>query len=323
MGSGPLASVVINNFNYGRLLGEAIDSALSQSYAPLEVVVVDDGSTDGSRDVIAGYGSRVKSVLKANGGQGSTFNAGFAASAGEIVCFLDADDRFFPDKVARVADAFARHPQAGWCFHALRLIDTRTGGTLPQAEHETTRLIDFREPIKRGTMPWFAPATSAISYRRELLQMLLPMPELEGTSADRYLKMAGLGLAPGVYLDEELAEQKIHGENAYSLRPDKSRVGAKSLCVCAHWIRSRFPDMARCTNKMMGMGLGMYRRSGGVDPKYAAVIDAYLAGASTLERWEIRARALYHSQTWMRRVVSAARNRKPVTPAGEGRPLHA
>jgi glycosyltransferase involved in cell wall biosynthesis len=311
----PLASVVINNFNYGRLLGDAIDSALAQSYEPLEVVVVDDGSTDGSRDIIASYGDRVKPVLKQNGGQGSAFNAGFAASSGAIVCFLDADDRFFADKVGRVVDAFTRHPEAGWCFHALRLIDIRTGCKLPQAEHETTRFIDFRDDIKRGTMPWFAPATSAISYRRELLEKMLPMPELEGTSADRYVKMAGLGLAPGVYLDEELAEQKIHGENAYSLRPEKARVGAKSFCVCAHWIRSRFPEMGRFTNKMMGMGLGMYRRSGGVDPKYGEIIDAYLAGTSPAERWGIHARAFYHSRPWMRRFVSAMRTGKPLAPA--------
>src|SRR4029077_3087176 len=77
---------------YGRFLGRAIDSALGQAYPWTEVVVVDDGSTDESRAVIAGYGDRVVPVLKGNGGQASAFNAGLAASRGRVVIFLDSDD---------------------------------------------------------------------------------------------------------------------------------------------------------------------------------------------------------------------------------------
>ena len=82
---GTRVSVIINNYNYGHFLGAAIDSALTQTYAPIEVVVVDDGSTDDSRNVIAGYGSRIRAVLKVNGGQASAFNAGFAASTGAVI----------------------------------------------------------------------------------------------------------------------------------------------------------------------------------------------------------------------------------------------
>jgi glycosyltransferase involved in cell wall biosynthesis len=302
MSSRPLVSIVVNNFNYERFLREAIDSALAQTYAPVEVIVIDDGSTDGSREIIASYGDRVVPILKPNGGQGSTFNAGFAASRGEIVCFLDADDRFLPDKARRVVEVFEQHPQAGWCFHALRLIDTRTGAPLPPSPREPTRFIDFRNRIKRAKMPTFARATSGISYRRDLLACMLPMPELEGTSADRFVKMVGLGLAPGVYLDEELAEQKIHGDNAYTRRPEKQRVGAKSHVFCAHWMRERFPEMSRFANKLFAIGLGMYWRSGGVDAKYADVVDAYMSRASLGERIGIRGRAFYHSQPWLRRV---------------------
>src|SRR5215213_900396 len=94
----PLVSVIIDNYNYGRFLREAIDSALGQTYPRVEVIVVDDGSTDDSRAVIAAYGDRVVPVLKENGGQASAFNAGFAASRGELICFLDADDTFMPEK---------------------------------------------------------------------------------------------------------------------------------------------------------------------------------------------------------------------------------
>ena len=76
----PLVSILINNYNYGYFLGAAIESALSQTYQNIEIIVVDDGSTDNSREIIAHYGNHIIPILKENGGQASAFNAGFAAS---------------------------------------------------------------------------------------------------------------------------------------------------------------------------------------------------------------------------------------------------
>src|SRR6202167_4054060 len=92
----PLVSIIIDNFNYARFIRAAIDSALAQSYAQVEVIVVDDGSTDNSRDVISSYGNRVSAVFKPNGGHASAFNAGFRASRGSIVMFLDAYQALLP-----------------------------------------------------------------------------------------------------------------------------------------------------------------------------------------------------------------------------------
>jgi glycosyltransferase involved in cell wall biosynthesis len=95
-----LATVLITSYNYAAFLPEAIDSALGQTHPEVEVVVVDDGSTDDSRETIARYGDRIVPVLQENAGQASATNAGFAASRGDIVCLLDADDFFAPEKVA-------------------------------------------------------------------------------------------------------------------------------------------------------------------------------------------------------------------------------
>src|ERR1700691_1036540 len=111
MNSKPLVSILINNYNYGRYIREAIESALTQTYTHTEIVVVDDGSTDNSFEVAASFGNRVRLVRKENGGQASAFNAGFAASRGEIICFLDSDDLFIPTKVGRVVEIFGRYPQ--------------------------------------------------------------------------------------------------------------------------------------------------------------------------------------------------------------------
>src|SRR5215831_18420961 len=101
-----LVSILINNYNYAQFLREAIESALSQTYSHVEIIVVDDGSTDESAEIISSYGSRVTAVYKENGGQTSAFNAGVAASRGDILCFLDSDDYFYAEKIARIVELF-------------------------------------------------------------------------------------------------------------------------------------------------------------------------------------------------------------------------
>jgi glycosyltransferase involved in cell wall biosynthesis len=107
MKSNPLVSIIINNYNYDRFLAEAIDSALNQTYTDIEVIVVDDGSTDNSHKIISSYGDRIIPVLKSNGGQCSAINAGFSVCKGEIICFLDADDVFHNEKVATLVRLFS------------------------------------------------------------------------------------------------------------------------------------------------------------------------------------------------------------------------
>lgn len=87
--------------------------------------MVDDGSTDNSRAVIEGYGRDIVTVFKQNGGQSSTFNAGFARSSGEIICFLDADDLFLPNKVERIVGAYADEATGGASTRCSGLIATR------------------------------------------------------------------------------------------------------------------------------------------------------------------------------------------------------
>src|SRR2546421_2498664 len=130
MANQPLVSIVINNYNYGRFLRDAIDSVLNQTYDHTETIVVDDDSTDNSREIIAGYGDRIIPVLKENGGQNSAFDAGFATSSGSIVCFLDSDDVFLLSKVGRIVEVLEQHPNVGSCFHTLKAVD-EAGGEIP------------------------------------------------------------------------------------------------------------------------------------------------------------------------------------------------
>jgi glycosyltransferase involved in cell wall biosynthesis len=293
-----LASIVINNYNYGRFLRDAIDSALGQTYPHTEVIVVDDGSTDDSRKIIAGYGDRIAPVLKENGGQASAFNAGFAASRGEIICFLDSDDIFLPEKVAEVMSVFERHRDIGCCFLPLRLVENDTATVLQTSDEGPSREWDLRSHIKKGKLPselgFTAPATSGLCFTRSLLHEILPMPEAITIISDNYLKFIAYALDKGVFLDKELAIQRIHGNNSYTRRDDNQRVAARIRILTAHWMRIRLPSSARFTNKVLAAGIGGYWRTGGVEAEYRGVVKSYLSSVSALERLEIVARALYH-----------------------------
>jgi glycosyltransferase involved in cell wall biosynthesis len=180
-------SIVIDNYNYGKFLGAAIDSALAQTYSDLEVIVVDDGSTDTSRDVIASYGSRIIPILKENGGQPSAFNAGFDASAGAIVLFLDADDLLSPGAVARVVAAIRQDDvNVQWQMWEIDEEGRLTGELVPADRLVTA---DHRaEVIRSGPIPLAYPPTSGNAWRREFLKTVMPIPE-DGDKhgADAYL----------------------------------------------------------------------------------------------------------------------------------------
>jgi glycosyltransferase involved in cell wall biosynthesis len=118
----PLVSAVIPCYNQASYLPEAIDSALAQSHRPVEIIVVDDGSTDDTGLVASRY-EGVTCVRQANGGLARARNAGLAASRGHCVVFLDADDRLHPEGVARGIQALVEHPDAVLAFGRARVID--------------------------------------------------------------------------------------------------------------------------------------------------------------------------------------------------------
>ena len=215
---GPLVSILIGNHNYGRFLHEAIDSALAQTYPNIEVVVVDDGSTDDSRAVMQGYGDRITSVYKTNGGQGSAFNAGLTASHGEVICFLDADDLFHPAKVQTVLDGFARHPEVGWVIHNYRKF-------FPDGHDEAVRhyrqeeVIDDTARTRRGEYGVYCPPTSGLTFRRTLLATFFPVPEAIRITTDNYLKHQSALVSPVLLLPQVLMSQRVHGANLYTNLP--------------------------------------------------------------------------------------------------------
>lgn len=236
--SRPLAaSVVINNYNYGRFLRYAIESALAQTFHGVEVVVVDDGSTDGSRSIVESYGSRITGVFKPNGGQASAFNKGFDASRGDVVFFLDADDALMPYTVERVMAHFAE-PDVVKVHWPLSIIDA-DGQPTGEVKEPDLPDGDFREAMRSlgPTAALPSAPTSGNAYRRSFLVEVMPMPEADfRLCADSYL----FTLAPAAGLVRAFREPvgyfRKHCDNNYQRKPfaEKLRLG-----VAGYDIQSR------------------------------------------------------------------------------------
>jgi GT2 family glycosyltransferase len=111
----PQISVIIPTFNRAWTLARAVDSVLAQTYAPKEVIVVDDGSTDPTPEVLAAYGDRIRVLVQPNRGVSSARNLGIRCSRGEFIALLDSDDQWKPEKLACQAAFFTAHPEAMIC----------------------------------------------------------------------------------------------------------------------------------------------------------------------------------------------------------------
>lgn len=109
----PLVSVVIPSFNYGHLVGEAVDSVLAQTYPNVEIIVVDDGSTDDTRERLAKYGDRIRYHYQPNAGLSAARNTGIGLAKGQFIALLDSDDAFHPDKLALQMEVLTKYPNVG------------------------------------------------------------------------------------------------------------------------------------------------------------------------------------------------------------------
>lgn len=296
----PLVSIVINNYNYASFVTQAIESAFAQTYSNIEVIVVDDGSTDRSWSIINSYADKLIAITKENGGQSSAINAGFAASKGEIICLLDSDDIFLPEKVAEVVKSFT-DLDIGWCFHPLRYtkyIDQSAeefiaNYPLPPADKPLSK-IDFRsEIIQQAKHPNWGPATSALCFRRLLLERILPMPEVIRTGSDNYLRYAAVFLSLGCFINKPLSSLRIHGSNNYSLRSDKVHQKAQVLIHTGYHLRLKYPELKHFANKLFSRAIGQKWLVGANKVGNEKIIEEYFANTNRQETLIIYLRAMY------------------------------
>jgi glycosyltransferase involved in cell wall biosynthesis len=226
---------LINNYNYADFVADAVDSALAQTVPFDQIIVVDDGSTDGSVERLmrlrAAHG-RVEIVAKQNQGQLSCFNEGLARATGDVVFFLDADDLYEPDYLAQAMGVYARDPCCDFIFCGCREFGHSHG---VQLESAVDRDLGCSVILAAYLREWIGARTSCLSMRRAVLEKILPLPFCEDwrTRADDCLVFgASLAGARKYYLARPLVRYRVHDLNQFCRHaPDKLAVYRRRLAI--------------------------------------------------------------------------------------------
>ncbi|MCA9971782.1 MAG: glycosyltransferase, partial [Anaerolineales bacterium] len=167
-----LVSVIIPNYNHAAYLGDAIDSALRQTYPHFEVIVVDDGSTDDSRAVAARYGDRIRTIWQENQGLSAARNTGLRHARGEYVALLDADDMLEPTFMQALTGVLAADPDLGGVICGYQFVDD-DGVPLPQQEARSIAPQALHDTLLDGN--FLVP--ESILVRRRCYQAVAPFDE--------------------------------------------------------------------------------------------------------------------------------------------------
>lgn len=217
-------SIVIANFNYARFIDRAIESALGLDWPNKEVIVVDDGSSDGSRSVIEAYGNRITAIFQENSGQRVANNAGFALSTGDVVVFLDADDILEPGFARAVANVW-RDGVSKVQVQMMRVdVNERPLGRLVPDLRQAPSPADIRAWVTHST-EYPTPPGSGNAYARSFLDRFFPIgPEHDNFTDSTCLVLAPL-LGDVVTVLEPLVLYRMHGNNDSNLLVSEDRFG--------------------------------------------------------------------------------------------------
>jgi glycosyltransferase involved in cell wall biosynthesis len=210
-------SVLIDTYNHERFIEQAIVSVLEQDFpaSDREILVVDDGSTDGTPEIVKKFAPQVRLLRKENGGQASAFNAGIPECKGEIIAFLDGDDWWAQGKLTRVSHVLAAEQEVGLVGHAiLEAFPEGTMRIVAPEKNERLRLNSLASArVFRLRKSYLG--TSRMTLRAKLARHILPVPDALVIEADEYLFTLAAALSEIVILQDALTHYHIHGGNLY------------------------------------------------------------------------------------------------------------
>ena len=244
----PAVTVLIDTYNHERYVEQAIVSVLEQDFPPgeMEIVIVDDGSTDSTPSIVEKFLPRLRYIRKKNGGQASAFNAAIPGLRGEIVAFLDGDDWWAKQKLSAVAAAFEANPEiaaVGHGFYEVRDTEPPREMILPQkpcrldlASIDSARLADSGITLL---------GTSRLSVRRIVLDRMGPLPEELTFCADTPIIALALALGGAVILDRPLCYYRLHARNMCAHDPtDRARLRRdfEITEICLKYIPKRLAE---------------------------------------------------------------------------------
>jgi hypothetical protein len=217
----PVITVLIDTYNHERFIEEAIVSVLEQDFPPgkTEILVVDDGSTDRTPELVQKFAPRVRLIRKVNGGQASAFNAGIPEARGEIVAFLDGDDWWAKNKLTLVMEAFDHNPKAGAVGHGIIQVDQISGRSSALCPKEVG-YFDLNTSRGAKTFRHYMPflGTSRVAIRKNILATVLPIPEALVVEADEFISTMSAAHSGAVLLEQPLTYYRLHGQNLFMIR---------------------------------------------------------------------------------------------------------
>lgn len=239
-------SVLVDTYNHERLIEKALRSVVEQNYpaSRFEIIVVDDGSTDGTPEIVSRFAPRVRLLTKKNGGQASAFNAGIPECRGDVIAFLDGDDWWAPGKLERIAEAFSAEPSLGMVGHAF--IESFDDGTERVIAPDTPAHLRLEDAVGasffRLNRCYFG--TSRLALRADLARRIVPVPEALVFEADEYLFTMAPALERALLLTEPLTHYRVHSGNLF-LGAGASQAGegrkARVLSALAEALRKALP----------------------------------------------------------------------------------
>lgn len=256
----PLVSVIIPAHNAARFLPAAIESGLAQTYRPIELIVVDDGSTDDTPRVVRTFGEAVRYIWQENRGVSAARNRGIEDARGELVALLDADDEWLSPKLAMQVARMVASPDAVVVFTGAIAVDERT-----RAER---RIMNWVEPDMVTALLYYGnlvgPPSGALVRREALVKVEGFDPQLsQSADWDMWLRLATVGHFE--YVDAPLVRYRVHhrnmSRNVRLLETDTMKLLSKHSATEPH--RSRYArDWSHIYSNHYGILSGSYLHAG-------------------------------------------------------------
>lgn len=233
----PTVTVIVDTFNHDRFIEQALGSILEQDYpqSDLEIIVVDDGSTDKTQAVLSKFGDKITVIKKQNGGQASAFNAAIPLARGEIVAFLDGDDWWAKNKLSNVMMEFSRSAEIGVVGHGFYEYDEnaqQTRAVLPGLTRQVELTVLADGIGFTNTMCFFG--TSRVSIRKRILDRIGQIPESLVVEADEFMSTMAVAKSHATILNEPLTFYRIHTGNLFYFNDRNEEKGRRKMSVLVH-----------------------------------------------------------------------------------------
>jgi glycosyltransferase involved in cell wall biosynthesis len=238
-------TVLIDTYNHEQFIEQAITSVLEQDFpsSEMEIIVVDDGSTDRTPEIVRQFEPRVRLIRKSNGGQASAFNTAIPQAHGEIIAFLDGDDWWAKDKLSAVLDAFEENPQVAAVGHGYyEVFENNPPAEMVVAQKNCLLDLSCAEAARLAILGRSLLGTSRLAVRRRVLDRVGSLPTRLIFCADTPILTLSLALGGAVILDRPLCYYRLHRANLFADSANDETVKSERVLNVLNFLSEYLPE---------------------------------------------------------------------------------